>query len=393
MTTFALGVRDPLAQLLLDIWATKRNALDLIAFVKDPANAVYISPNIGTAIFGNSGALATLRYSVSASLLMPSGIGMVQQDGEFVKYVVSLLTVLGAGDSAPVSTPTYGATIVAADATFTTLTAGVTHLGATTAGTINAGATVVAALTANATQVSTLGVSGATILGGLTAGATSVAALTATGTTTLTSLTAGATTVASIAATDAGFTTLTAGVTHLGATTAATLQAGATVVAALAANATQVTTLGVSGAATITGAATVGGALAVGGNLTKSTGSFVIDHPDQQKRVLGYKLKHCFVESPTRGDNLYRFQVVTKNCSGVISLPDYFAHLNENVQAWVSAVDVLGYGRCTVSDDLKTAEVEVSKDGTYNVLLMGTRSDDVARQFFEGTGGVEYIPQ
>lgn len=95
MATFARGVNDPLTQLLLDIWAEKRTASDLAAFVKNPANAVYISPNIFTAIFGKSGALANLRNNVSASLLMPSGIGTVQQDGEFVKYVVSLLTVPG----------------------------------------------------------------------------------------------------------------------------------------------------------------------------------------------------------------------------------------------------------------------------------------------------------
>lgn len=119
----------------------------------------------------------------------------------------------------------------------------------------------------------------------------------------------------------------------------------------------------------------------------------MIDHPDCKKKAAGFKLKHCFVESPTRGDNLYRYTVVTQDLLANIELPSYFRFLNENAQAWVSAVDVLGIGRCTVSQDLCNAHVHVSVDGTYNILIIGTRSDDLARNHFEGEGGAEFIPR
>lgn len=119
----------------------------------------------------------------------------------------------------------------------------------------------------------------------------------------------------------------------------------------------------------------------------------MIDHPDPSKRTRGYKLKHCFVESPTRGDNLYRYHVTTQDGHASISLPTYFPFLNEDIQAWINPVNVMGYGFCKVSDDLLTVEVTSSVDGDYNVLIIGTRSDELARCHFDGEGGVEYVPK
>ena len=53
-----------------------------------------------------------------------------------------------------------------------------------------------------------------------------------------------------------------------------------------------------------------GKGLDVRGTLTKTTGSFKIDHPDPEK-INTHNLYHSFVESPTAGDNLYRYRVTT----------------------------------------------------------------------------------
>ena len=117
--------------------------------------------------------------------------------------------------------------------------------------------------------------------------------------------------------------------------------------------------------------------MSVLGNITKGAGSFVIAHPDPIKRNAGMFLKHCFVESPTRGDNIYRYKVVTENKSAIIELPSYFGYLNENVQGWVSPVSVLAFGMCTISSDsnglVAFATISVSDDGEFNVLIIGTR--------------------
>jgi hypothetical protein len=84
------------------------------------------------------------------------------------------------------------------------------------------------------------------------------------------------------------------------------------------------------------------------------------------------RLKHCFVEAPTRGDNLHRFRVITHDCRGRIELPEYFWDLNKDAQAWVAGIDVLGYGRCIISNDVLEVPVEVSVDGSFSVLIIGT---------------------
>ena len=61
------------------------------------------------------------------------------------------------------------------------------------------------------------------------------------------------------------------------------------------------------------------------GALSKSSGCFNIPHPDPAKREK-YDLVHSFVESPTEGDNIYRWSTETTNCRSVIELPDYYRY-------------------------------------------------------------------
>lgn len=139
----------------------------------------------------------------------------------------------------------------------------------------------------------------------------------------------------------------------------------------------------------LNGNSRVTGNLDVTGALSKGSGSFDIPHPDPSKPK-GTRLRHYFVESPTAGDNLYRFQVEVKNGVATIDLPDYFNYLNCNPQVWISPVDILGIARATVG----TAQVTIhaTMDGFYNVLLIGTRKDDVATKDFDKYG-IEYIKE
>lgn len=139
--------------------------------------------------------------------------------------------------------------------------------------------------------------------------------------------------------------------------------------------------------------ATCQGNLHVGGVLSKVGGSFDIEHPDPEKAAQGYRLKHCFVESPTRGDNMYRYKVTTQNGKAQVDLPSYFSHLNEDVQVWVSPVNSFGNAYGLVDDACTVVNVFASQDAEYNVLVVGTRKDAAMREYFDEEGGVEYIPR
>ncbi|HEY9704254.1 MAG TPA: hypothetical protein V6C58_17515, partial [Allocoleopsis sp.] len=135
-----------------------------------------------------------------------------------------------------------------------------------------------------------------------------------------------------------------------------------------------------TGSITTPGGVGIGGNLNVGGALAKGSGTFDIPHPNPAKEVMGYRLRHSFVESPTAGDNLYRFAYYIENFLE-FSLPEYFGYLNCNVSCWVSCCDSfgIGYGKFIKNseNDCKI-KVIVSIPGTYNILVIGTRKDKVA---------------
>jgi hypothetical protein len=117
--------------------------------------------------------------------------------------------------------------------------------------------------------------------------------------------------------------------------------------------------------------------------LSKTSGTFRINHPDPSKTSSKY-LQHSFVESPTRGDNIYRYKITTCNCEATLLLPDYYKFLNENDQVWVSPICHFGsaYG---IVDSCQTCITFTSNcDGDYNVLLIGTRKDTDAKKGFLG---------
>jgi hypothetical protein len=135
---------------------------------------------------------------------------------------------------------------------------------------------------------------------------------------------------------------------------------------------------------TALGNATITGTLAKGG------GSFDIAHPDPSKQ--NWRLRHCFVEAPTRGDNIYRYTVLVRNGYAEIELPDYFAYLNENAQVWVSPCDILSYGMGYVKPDNKTVIITTKDDGYFNVLIIATRKDELMVNYWDRNGGAEIPP-
>ena len=119
------------------------------------------------------------------------------------------------------------------------------------------------------------------------------------------------------------------------------------------------------------------------GNMSKASGSFVIQHPNPACCET-MQLVHSFVESPNAGDNLYRYEVTTENCSAILELPDYFKYLNTDITMRVGAKNHFGkaYG---IIDETKSCVIFTSNcDGAYNILIMGTRCDRDAVQYWEG---------
>lgn len=127
-----------------------------------------------------------------------------------------------------------------------------------------------------------------------------------------------------------------------------------------------------------------GRTLGICGTLSKTAGSFQISHPDPVKTETK-DLWHSFVESPTAGDNLYRFKVEVENGQAIIDLPDYYKHLNENDQVWVNAKNHFGRAYGVVNQEQTTLTVFADTDGEYNVLLIGTRKDKDATKAWKGT--------
>ena len=123
--------------------------------------------------------------------------------------------------------------------------------------------------------------------------------------------------------------------------------------------------------------------LCVVGTLTKSGGSFSINHPDPLKTKT-HNLVHGFVESATAGDNIYRYTIEVSNLTATIELPGYYKFLNENDQVWVNGKNHFGKAYGVVNDKQTKLNIFADTDGVYNVLLIGTRKDSYVKEFWKG---------
>ena len=125
------------------------------------------------------------------------------------------------------------------------------------------------------------------------------------------------------------------------------------------------------------------GTVTIKGALAKGSGTFKIDHPDPTKTNTHY-LQHSFVESPTGGDNIYRWTITTTNKIHTIKLPDYYKFLNKDDMIWVSALNHFGRAYGTVNDEQTEINITADTEGTYNILLVGTRKDPTILRHFKG---------
>jgi hypothetical protein len=117
--------------------------------------------------------------------------------------------------------------------------------------------------------------------------------------------------------------------------------------------------------------------------LSKAAGSFKIDHPDPNKSAT-MELWHSFVESPTAGDNIYRYVVTTQNGTATLQLPDYYKFLNENSQLKIAPVNHFGKAYGVIDETESFVTINSTIDGDYNVLLVATRKDPDAKHAWSG---------
>ena len=109
--------------------------------------------------------------------------------------------------------------------------------------------------------------------------------------------------------------------------------------------------------------------------ICSTTKTFVIPYPGQPGKVL----RHACVEAPTRGTNIYEYQInVTEtNKTTSIDLPPYFKDLNSRPRVYVSPTRGFNCGGCGgyVNEDLTAVIVETEKPGTFNIMVTGIRKD------------------
>lgn len=97
-----------------------------------------------------------------------------------------------------------------------------------------------------------------------------------------------------------------------------------------------------------------------------------------------HALEHRFVESPTEGDNIYRYQVLTTDKAAVMQLPDYFKYLNKDVQVHVQSKGSLIDAHACVTQDGNCIVLQAMADGKFDLFVFGTRKDPVALNNWKG---------
>ncbi|MET3658172.1 tail fiber protein [Sporosarcina psychrophila] len=105
------------------------------------------------------------------------------------------------------------------------------------------------------------------------------------------------------------------------------------------------------------------------------TKQFIMAHPHPDKKDT-HVLRHSAVESPTAGDNLYRYTIeaATDGETIEIQLPDYFQYLNKNVDVYANGDGHFGNAFGRVEGDILKVSCQLA--GSYKVLVIGTRNDD-----------------
>src|SRR4029434_4749076 len=120
------------------------------------------------------------------------------------------------------------------------------------------------------------------------------------------------------------------------------------------------------------------GDVRIDGNLSKASGSFMIDHPlDPENKYL----YHSFVESPDMM-NIYNGNITTdQNGEAVVTLPEYFAALNKDFRYQLTVIGT--FAQAIVADEIKRNRFTV-KTSSPNVKVSwqvtGVRQDAYANK-------------
>ena len=406
----------------ISIGTTTPSGYDLLVY-GNFANPDAVIGTITSYVTGNSSGTVTVNShlevtgTLTAGLFIGNGSGLTNIEttinntsitpSEISTGSTTVSTLTATGSATVTGTLTAGGGGFTVDASGSTTVSTFRSTGsATVTGTLNAGATTLSTLTSGSSTVSDLQVNGSlTVTGSITAGGGAFVVDDA-GSVTATYLALGSTGTLS-----AGYITLTDGTITVGTnkfvvwntgsvTAAGTITAvGGLSVGTITADANTHGTTSVNFpnwllVGTITALEATHGTTTVhfpGGINVTGPKNFLIPHPDPAKD--GWMLKHSCVEGPTRGDTLYRYTVEVKTNSGesLITLPQYWKHLNENPQVWVTAVGQFSNGYGYVDGISGKLIIKGEKKGVYNVLLMGTRKDRYAKKFDET--GVEYVDE
>jgi hypothetical protein len=123
------------------------------------------------------------------------------------------------------------------------------------------------------------------------------------------------------------------------------------------------------------------GSVTVIGSLSKSSGSFKIDHPLPEKSET-HHLVHSFVEAP-QADNIYRGKVELVNGRAEVNIDQAvrmtdgtFAALNRNVQCFTSNESEWDAVRASVTGNILTIECQnTNSTATISWMVIGERQD------------------
>ena len=110
--------------------------------------------------------------------------------------------------------------------------------------------------------------------------------------------------------------------------------------------------------------------------------NFAIPHPTNNDM----KLYHSCVESPTAGDNMYTYRIEAKTDNEIVTvnLPGYWSHINKNPRIWIQPIGMFSQAYGWTSDDMNKVHIKCQYAGKYEVLLLGTRDDEIAKQSWTG---------
>ena len=126
------------------------------------------------------------------------------------------------------------------------------------------------------------------------------------------------------------------------------------------------------------GNSTIYGDLHVGGTLSKSAGSFKIDHPQD---LYNKYLYHSFVESPDMM-NIYNGNIITNSEGNVtVQLPDYFESLNYEFRYQLTVIGQ--FAQAIIFEKINDNQFKIKTDKPnveVSWLVTGVRNDRYAKE-------------